>query len=163
MRGASCSEERPEPPPAPAAEPRELKAWPPLGPPPQSVDTSIPGWDHPGNWAQTEDDVFPSCAEDADPTGWQRFVYRWRDAWMCYQGNQRCKGVQVEPDHSESAVQADAWGHSTASQCEICPVVTDTTVEGLKRELRDYGLRTRGLRVDLEARVTEERVRRQGD
>ena len=47
-----------------------------------------------------------------------------------------------------------------AVQVELAPVVEGMTVDGLKLECRALGLRTSGLRADLEARVRAERERR---
>ena len=47
-----------------------------------------------------------------------------------------------------------------STQAELAPTVAGLTVIGLREECRYLGLRTNGLRAELETRVVNERIRR---
>ena len=77
------------------------------------------------------------------------------------------RGVQSAPLPAPAAAPSatgspGSTGHrrSVAVQVELAPAVGGMTVDGLKLECEYYGLRTNGLRAELERRVENERARR---
>ena len=97
-------------------------------------------------------DVFTFADDPATPNDWLWYVYLAIATWLLivhviafyFVGGRIWSRVRARFANSRVSV---------AVQCSRLPDVSVTTVEGLRSELRARGLRTTGLRSDLERRL----------
>jgi len=97
-------------------------------------------------------DIITIADDSATPDDWRWYVYGAFAVWLLFVHLIAFYlvgiGVWVRVRARFSNCQV-----SVATQCSRLPDVSVTTVEGLRSELRARGLRTTGLRIDLERRL----------